>query len=80
MNEMMTYIFDSMKKSEKRLNVVARTLAAQKKLNRSFAGMSYVMAIAIVVDTIAIKDMKRTIYKLENEIKEMKSSEGEYEM
>lgn len=71
MNEVMNYIFKSVQRSEKRLNVVARNLTAQKKINNSVARWIAVVTAYIVVDYKHKTEMSAKIRKLEYEIDEL---------
>ena len=85
MGEMLTYIFSSLRSSEKRLDVVTRAVSKQRSFNKQltiFAVMTtanlVVMTTAnLVVMKIEQKDQALRIRKLEKEIEELKRPEGE---
>lgn len=71
MGEMLTYIFSSLRSSEKRLDVVTRAVSKQLTI---FAVMT---TANLVVMKIEQKDQALRIRKLEKEIEELKRPEGE---
>ena len=71
MGEMLTYIFSSLRSSEKRLDVVTRAVNKQLTI---FAVMT---TANLVVMKIEQKDQALRIRKLEKEIEELKRPEGE---
>lgn len=71
MGEMLTYIFSSLRSSEKRLDVVTRAVSKQITI---FAALT---TANLVVMKIEQKDQALRIRKLEKEIEELKRPEGE---
>ena len=69
MGEMLTYIFSSLRSSEKRLDVVTRAVSKQRSFNKQLT--------IFAVMTIEQKDQALRIRKLEKEIEELKRPEGE---
>lgn len=77
MSEMMNYIFENMRQTEKKMNRVARTLNAQKRSNRATLRVVCGLTIALFIQSREVKNMSLRIKKLENEIAEIKESEEE---
>ncbi len=77
MSDMLTYIFSSLRSSEKRLDAVAKELVKQRSFN---AKVTIFVAMVILDDWLDYKerrDQSARIRKLEKEIEELKQPEGE---
>lgn len=77
MGEMMNYIFRSLEKSEKRLNVVARTLRNQRQFNNNITIFATVATVNLIMGNMEMRKQSAKIKKLEREIEELKRSEKE---
>lgn len=77
MNEVMNYIFGSMKNTEVALRSVGKTLNEQAKINKSIVIFSVVTAAAIHQLQKKVARLDDEVKRLSNEIEEMKQTEGE---
>lgn len=77
MGEMLTYIFSSLRSSEKRLDVITRAVRKQRSFDKQFTIFAALMTANLIVMKIEQKDQTLRIRKLEKEIEELKRSEGE---
>lgn len=77
MGEMLTYIFSSLRSSEKRLDVATRAVSKQRSFNKQFTIFAVMTTANLVVMKIEQKDQALRIRKLEKEIEELKRPEGE---
>ena len=78
MGEMLTYIFSSLRSSEKRLDVVTRAVSKQRSFNKQLTIFAVMTTANLVVMKIEQKDQALRIRKLEKEIEELKRPEGEF--
>lgn len=77
MGEMLTYIFGSLRSSEKRLNAVTRAVSKQRSFNKKLTIFATLTTAKLVVMKIEQKDQALRIRKLEKEIEELKRPERE---
>lgn len=77
MSEMMNYIFGSMSRSETAIKNINKTLRNQARFNKKVAIFALVITAYAVLTELDRRELEREIKKLSNEIKELKSSEGE---
>lgn len=77
MNEIMNYIFGSLRDSEKALVAIQRQLKSQARVNKSIEFFAIVMLLNIVVSTKVEKEQTKRIQKLEETIEELKCNKGE---
>ena len=77
MGEMLTYIFSSLRSSEKRLDVITRVVRKQRSFDKQFTIFAALTTANLIVMKIEQKDQALRIRKLEKEIEELKRSEGE---
>ena len=77
MGEMLTYIFSSLRSSEKRLDVVTRAVSKQRSFNKQLTIFAVMTTANLVVMKIEQKDQALRIRTLEKEIEELKRPEGE---
>ena len=69
MDEMIRYIFGSLRCSETAMRVFAKTLRKQRSFNRSTVNM--------LIQDLEIRSMRDEIGNLKNEIKELRKTEGD---
>lgn len=77
MIDMITYIFSSLRSSEKRLDAITRAVRKQGNFNAKLTVFAAVTTANLVVMKIEQKDQALRIRKLEKEIEELKRPEGE---
>ena len=75
MDEMIRYIFGSLRCSETAMRVFAKTLRKQRSFNRST--VATVMTMHMLIQDMEIRGMRDEIGNLKNEIKELKKTEGD---
>ena len=71
MNEMIRYIFGSLRCSETAMRVFARSF------NRSTVMVATVMTVHMLIQDLEIRSMRDEIGNLKNEIKELRKTEGD---
>lgn len=71
MDEMIRYIFGSLRCSETAMRVFAKTLRKQRSFNCS------TVMVATVIQDLEIRSMRDEIGNLKNEIKELRKTEGD---
>lgn len=77
MGEVMNYIFRSLQSSERRLDIVSRTIGKQRKFNKSVTFFAVAVTANLMVGEIERREQAVKIKKLEGEIEELKRLEGE---
>lgn len=77
MDEMIRYIFGSLRCSESAMNRVARDMTKQRSFNNSVAFFAIAAAIIIVLHEREICNLKAQIKLLKKEIKEQQHVEGD---
>lgn len=77
MSEMVNYIFRSLQNSERRLDIVSRTIGKQRKFNKSVTFFAVAVTANLIVGEIERREQAVKIKKLESEIEELKRLEGE---
>lgn len=77
MSEMVNYIFRSLQNSERRLDIVSRTIGKQRKFNKSVTFFAVAVTANLIVGEIERREQAVKIKKLESEIEELKHLEGE---
>lgn len=77
MDEMIRYIFGSLRDSETALRVISKNLKKQRSFNRSVTLFSMAMSFYIVVQEMEIRNMHCELKALQKEIKELKNTEGD---
>lgn len=73
MNDMITYIFSSLRKSERRLDIMSRAIGSQKRFNNQvviFAGVTALNLISLYSEQ---SKQKKKIKQLEQEVEELKN-------
>lgn len=76
MNEMIGYIFGSLRTSEIEIKNVKKILRSQAKINNRFALYVLLTSICMTVVEIHIQDQNKKIEELSEEIKELKNVKG----
>ena len=66
MNEMMSYIFGSLRKSDEAFTAIAKTLRSQMKFNKNVALFAVATAVCVCVN-------ERRCTKLEKQVKELRA-------
>ena len=77
MSDMITYIFSSLRSSEKRLDAITRAVRKQGNFNKQLTIFAVMTTANLVVMKIEQKDQALRIRKLEKEIEDLKHPEGE---
>lgn len=77
MDEMIRYIFGSLRCSETAMRVFAKTLRKQRSFNRSTVMVATVMTVHMLIQDLEIRNMRCQIEALKTEIKELKQTEGD---
>lgn len=77
MSEMMNYIFGSMGRSETAIKNIGKILRNQARFNKKVVVFALVMTAYTVLSELDRRELEKEIKKLSNEIKALKSSEGE---
>ncbi len=77
MDEMIRYIFGSLRCSETAMSVFAKTLRKQRSFNCSIVMVATVMTVHMLIQDLEIRSMRDEIGNLKNEIKELRKTEGD---
>ena len=77
MVEMLSYIFGSLKASEKSIKDIKTTLRKQARINRTVAAFALFVAAYVIALEIHTYEQNKKIQNLDNEIKELKRMKGE---
>lgn len=77
MSDMITYIFSSLRSSEKRLDAITRAVHKQGNFNAKLTVFAAVTTANLILMQIEQKDQAMRIRKLEKEIEDLKHPEGE---
>lgn len=77
MIDMITYIFSSLRSSEKRLDAITRAVRKQGNFNAKLTVFAAVTTANLIIMQIEHKDQAMRIRKLEKEIEDLKHPEGE---
>ena len=77
MDEMVSYIFRSMRSSELTLRGVKRVLKNQARRNRNFKCFAWLTVGYLVISEINRSLMEKKIKELDEEIKKLKQEEGD---
>lgn len=77
MCEVFNYIFGSLKSSETEIKGIQKTLKQQTRINRDITVLVWVMSAYVIVNDIQRYKQNKKIKKLENEITQLKQTEGE---
>ena len=77
MDEMIRYIFGSLRDSETALRVISKSLKKQRSFNRSVAFFSMTVSLHLIVQELEIRNIHRELEALQKEIKELKNTEGD---
>lgn len=77
MIDMITYIFSSLRSSEKRLDAITRAVRKQGNFNAKLTVFATVTTANLIIMQIEQKDQAMRIRKLEKEIEDLKHPEGE---
>lgn len=77
MDEMIRYIFGSLRNSDSALRVISKTLKKQNSFNRNITFLSILTVFHVVMHEMEIRNMQRELVALQKEIKELKNTEGD---
>lgn len=77
MIDMITYIFSSLRSSEKRLDAITRAVRKQGNFNAKLTVFAAVTTANLIIMQIEQKDQAMRIRKLEKEIEDLKHPERE---
>ena len=74
MDEMIRYIFGSLRNSDSALRVISKTLKKQNSFNRNITFLSILTVLHVVMHEMEIRNMQRELVALQKEIKELKNT------
>lgn len=77
MNEMVAYIFGSLRTSENAVKNIRKTLRHQARINRGVAAFALTMTVYVILMELNALEQNKKIEKLNTELEELKRSEGE---
>lgn len=77
MDEMIRYIFGSLRNSDSALRVISKTLKKQNSFNCNITFLSILTVLHVVMHEMEIRNMQRELVALQKEIKELKNTEGD---
>lgn len=77
MDEMIRYIFGSLRCSESAIRAMAKTVRKQRSFNNSVAFFAVVVGISIAIHEHEIRYLNGQIETLKKEMKELKQTEGD---
>lgn len=77
MDEMIRYIFGSLRCSETAMSVIAKMLRKQKSFNRTVTLFAMVTTAHLAIQSIEISNLSNEVKSLKAEIKELKNTEGD---
>ncbi len=77
MDEMIRYIFGSLRCSETAISVFGKALKHQKSFNRGTVIFAVAASAHMLIQNMAIRSMQNKIESLKSEIKELKNTEGD---
>lgn len=77
MDEMIRYIFGSLRCSETAMSVIAKTLRKQKSFNRTVTIFAAATTVHLVIQNIEIAALRDEVCNLKSEMKEFKNTEGD---
>lgn len=77
MDEMVRYIFCSLRCSETTMRAMSKALKKQRSFNRSVSFLGIAIALHIISQEIEIHNMHNELEAMQKEIKELKNTEGD---
>lgn len=77
MDEMIRYIFGSLRCSETTMRAITKTLCKQKSFNRTMSLFAVVTTAHIVIQNMEITALRDELRDLKKEVKELKNTEGD---
>ena len=77
MDEMIRYIFGSLRCSETAVRAIAKTIRKQRSFNNSVAFFAIIAGISMAVHEHEIRYLNGQIETLKKEMKELKQTEGD---
>lgn len=77
MDEMIRYIFGSLRCSETAMSVIAKTLRKQKFFNQTVTFFAVAVTIHLVIQNIEISGLRSDICELKAEMRELRNTEGD---
>lgn len=77
MDEMIRYIFGSLRCSESAIRAMAKTVRKQRAFNNSVAFFAVVVGVSMAIHEHEIRCLNGQIETLKKEIKELKQTEGD---
>ncbi len=77
MDEMIRYIFGSLRCSETAMRVIIKTLRKQKSFNRTMSLFVVLTTAHLVIQNMEITALRDELKDLKKEIKELKKTEGD---
>ena len=77
MDEMIRYIFGSLRCSETAMRVFAKTLRKQKSFNRTVSLFAVGTTTCLVIQNMEVAALRDELRDLKKEVKELKNTEGD---
>lgn len=77
MNEMIHYIFGTLKNSEATLRAITKTLRKQRSFNRNLRIWAVIATASVAIHELEIRNIRGEIENLKTEIKELRQIEGD---
>lgn len=74
---MVDYIFNSLKRTDKRLDSVCKVINGQHGFNRKVTAFAILTTIKLVIDEIELRDQAMRIRKLEKEVGSINNMRGD---
>ena len=77
MDEMIRYIFGSLRCSESAMRAITKTLSKQKSFNHTVSLFVVLTTVQIMIHNMEITALRDKLHNLKKEIKELKNTEGD---
>lgn len=74
---MFDYIFNSLKRTDKRLDSICKVISKQHGFNRAVTAFAIGTTIILVIDKIELRDQAMRIRKLEKEVESINNMRGD---
>lgn len=77
MDEMIRYIFTSLRNSDATTYAVAKALKKQYAVNRTVACFAMSAALCMAIQDMEIRALRERVYEMKKDIKELKKTKGD---
>ena len=77
MDELMNYIFCSLRNSETSIKSLQKVIKRQAKVNRRFATLTLLMGVYVAVSSLYIQEQDNTLNEIKMELAELKKTKGD---